>query len=215
MSAARLSIPSKASGEYQKGCGAFKNKKWPDAEAHLHRAIEEYPAYAAAWVVLGQVLDSEEKRTDAKQACAKAEEVDPHYMAPYLCLAEFAVAESDWAEVGRIAAQALAIDPTGNPYAHYYAADAGLHQHQLAQAEQHAKAAMKLDEWHHIPELHLLLAKIYEASGSAQGAMVQLREFLKEAANSKDAPEARNMLAQLQAAPTSKDTAPAVGQPGK
>jgi len=201
VSAKRLAVPSKATSEYQKACGAFKGKKFPDAEEHLRRAIEFYPDYPAAWVVLGQVLESESKNDDAKAACAKAEDLDPGYVASYLCLAEFAANDSDWTNLAKLSAQALALDPIGNPYSLYYAADAGLHFNQLTQAEMHALAAVKLDEWHHLPELHLLLAQIYEAAGNVVGEAVQLREFLKVAANSKDAPKARTILAKLEAPP--------------
>jgi tetratricopeptide (TPR) repeat protein len=77
VSAMRLAVPGNASGEYQKACGAFKNKKFPDAEQHLRKAINFYSNYAAAWVVLGQVLESENKNDDAKAACSTAEDLDP------------------------------------------------------------------------------------------------------------------------------------------
>jgi len=200
VSAKRLEIPAKAMGEYQKGCGAFKGKRPLEAEDHLRRAIDFYPDYAAAWVVLGQVLIQEKKSDEAKAACAKAEEVDPNYVASYLCLADFAAVSSDWPTVSELSQKALALDPIGNPYSLYFAADAGLHQHQLVQAEMHAQAAVKLDEWHHLPELHLVLAQIYQAAGNVVGETTQLKEFLKIASNSKDAPQAKIMLTQLLAA---------------
>jgi predicted Zn-dependent protease len=206
VSAKRLAVPGKASGEYQKACGAFKGKKLSDAEEHLRKAIAFYPDYSAAWVMLGQVLESEDKSDEAKAACAKAEDLDPEYVASYLCLSDFAANASDWTDVAKLSAQALALDPIGNPYALFYAADAGFHFNQLTQAEMHAQSAVKLDEWHHLPELHLLLAQIYQAAGNVVGEAVQLREFLKVAANSKDAPRARTILAQL-GAPPAKDQA--------
>jgi tetratricopeptide (TPR) repeat protein len=208
VSAKRLAVPGNASSEYQKACGAFKGKRFPDAESHLRKAIEYYPEYSAAWVVLGQVLNSEKKQEEAQQACSKARDLDPGYVASYLCLSEFAANANDWTQVARLSEQALALDPISNPYALYYAADAGLHFNQLTQAEMHAQSAVKLDEWHHLPELHLLLAEIYKAAGNIVGESVQLREFLKVAGNSKDAPTARSILAKLEA-PPAKD------QPGK
>ena len=58
VSVARLAVPGKASSEYRKGCGAYKDKNLEQAERHLHKAIHIYPSYPAAWVVLGQVLDA-------------------------------------------------------------------------------------------------------------------------------------------------------------
>lgn len=209
VSVKRLSVSGKAQGEYQRGCGALKGKRWAEAEDHLRRAVDLYPDYAAAWVLLGQALISEKKSDDAKKACDKAREIDPGYVASYLCLAEFAANESDWPEVAKASAAALDIDPIGNPYSLYYAADAGLHQRQLSQAEMHAQAAVKLDTWHHIPELHMLLAQIYQEAGNVVGEATQLKEFLKYAANSKDAPLARSMLALVEPA---KPSAAAGGQ---
>jgi hypothetical protein len=197
VSAKRLAVPPKAGSEFQKACGAFKGRKFPEAEEHLRKAIEIYPEYPAAWVVLGQVLESEKKPDEAQQACSKARDLDPDYVASYLCLEEFAANDGKWAQLSELSSHALAIDPIGNPYALYYAADAGLHLNQLTQAEMHAQSAVKLDKWHHLPELHLLLAQIYEAAGNVQGEVVQLREFLKVAPNSKDAARAKSTLAQV------------------
>ena len=207
----RLGVTGKAQGEYQRGCGALKGKRWAEAEDHLRRAVDIYPDYAAAWVLLGQALISEKKSEDAKKACDKAKEIDPGYVASYLCLAEFAANESNWPEVAKASAAALDLDPIGNPYSLYYAADAGLHQRQLSQAEMHAQTAVKLDTWHHIPELHMLLAQIYQEAGNVVGEAAQLKEFLKYAANSKDAPLARSMLALVETTPA-KPPAEASGQ---
>lgn len=201
VSAARLGVPGKASSEYQKACGAFKGRRLPDAEVHLHKAIDLYPNYAAAYVVLGQVLQSESKNDEAQAACSKAQDLDPGYVAPYLCLAEFAANEGDWKKVAELSDRALALDPLDNPYSLYYSADAGLHLNQLMQAEMHAQSAVKLDLWHKLPELHLLLAQIYEAAGNVQGEIAQLHEFLKVAPNFKDAPKARATLARIETPP--------------
>jgi len=201
VSATRLAVPGKASSEYQKACGAFKGRKLTDAKAHLHKAIDLYPNYAAAYVVLGQVLQSENKNEEAQAACSKAQELDPGYVAPYLCLAEFAANDGDWKKLAELSDRALALDPLGNPYSLYYSADAGLHLNQLMQAEMHAQSAVKLDPWHKLPELHLLLAQIYEAAGNVQGEIAQLHEFLKDAPNFKDAPKARATLARIETPP--------------
>lgn len=201
VSAVRLAIPSKASGEYEKACGAFKGKRYSDAEQHLRTAIQIYPDYAAAWVVLGQVLEAQQRADDAQSACAKAHDLDPGYVASYLCLAEFAARQGAWKEVADLSARALELDPVNNPYAFYYAASAGLHFRQFVQAELHAQAALKLDTWHHLPELHLLLANIFDAEGNAKDEVTQLREYLKLAPNSKDAAFAKTTLAKVEATP--------------
>ena len=203
VSAARLAIPGKASSEYQKGCGSYKDKHLEQAEQHLRKAIEVYPQYAAAWVVLGQVLDAQHKRDDAREACSQAVTLDPTYVAPYLCLAEFSATEADWKQVSTLSDRAMSLDPVNNPYSLYYQADADVHLDQVSKAETSALAAVRLDTWHHLPQLHLLLAQIYAAKGDPNAEAAQLREYLKLAPNSGDAAGARETLAQLQQHPPS------------
>ena len=197
VSVARLAVPGKASSEYQKGCGAFKDKKLSDAEEHERSAIRLYPGYAAAWVVLGQILDAENKRSDGRTACSQARSVDPNYVAPYLCLADFAATEDNWKEVSILSGSALSLDPTGNAYSFFYSADAEFHLGDLARAEKDAENSIKLDKWHHLPQVHLLLAQIYKAKKDLSGQASQLREYLKIAPNSADAVGVRIALLAL------------------
>jgi len=85
VSAIRLGVPSKARSDYEKACGAFKKKKFTEAEQHVRVAIEKYSNYQAAWVMLGQVLQDEQKMNEAHDACLQALSVDPTYLPPYLC----------------------------------------------------------------------------------------------------------------------------------
>src|SRR4029077_5668637 len=139
------------------------------------------------WVVLGQVLDEQHKRDDAREACSRAIKIDPTYVAPYLCLAQFSAKENDWKQVSSLAEHAMTIDPARNPYSLYYTADAAFHLNDLAKAETSALAAVALDPWHHLPQLHLLLAQIYAAKGDPRAEAEQLRNYLKVAPNSGDA----------------------------
>jgi tetratricopeptide (TPR) repeat protein len=148
------------------------------------------------------VLDAEHHTEEAGKACSQGASIDPRYVAPYLCLAEFAARNDDWKQVSRLSDEALAIDPTSNAYALYYSATASFHlQKNLRDAEQHARAAADLDPWHHLPQVHLLLANIYLSKIDPHSEEAELKEFLKIAPNSSDAPAARAMLNELQNPP--------------
>lgn len=201
VSVARLRVPGKAASEYQKACGALKNRRLPSAEAHARKALEIYPDYAAAWVLLGQILQAEHKKDDARGACLQAQRVDSGYVAPYLCLAEFAAQEKDWPEMERLAERAIAVDPVNNFYALYYSASAAFHGERPAEAETKALDAVKLDKWNQLPQLHMLLARVYAARGDSRSEAAQLRQYLKLAPTAEDAAEARTTLAKLEAAP--------------
>lgn len=199
VSTARLAVPGKASGEYQKGCGAFKGRRFEDAEEHLRKAIGVYPNYAAAWVVLGQVLDARHKRDEARDACERAKSADPDYVPPYLCLADFAAADNNWEQVASLSGRALELEPLTNMYSLYYAANAAFHLKDLHEAETKANSAIKLDTWHHLPQLHLLLARVYEATGDSRAEITQLKEYVKSAPNSQELNDVKVTLAQLEA----------------
>jgi tetratricopeptide (TPR) repeat protein len=192
-------VPGKASSEYQKACGALKDKKLDAAEQHVRKALDVYPNYAAAWVVLGQILAREEKRVDARAACSQAMHVDANYVPPYICLADFAVHDGDWDQVSVLADRAQALDPVSNPFTFYFAAYVELHFRQIHQAEDNAERALKLDMWHHMPELHYLMAQIDGAKGDLRDEAIHLREYLKQAPNSADSATAKTLLAQIQA----------------
>src|ERR1700689_4963836 len=204
ISTARLAVPGKASSEYQKGCGAYKDQKLPQAEGHIRKAITVYPDYAAAWVLLGQVLNAQNKRDKAREACSQGSSVDPKYVAPYLCLAEFAAIESDWEQVEKLSERALALDPVNNVYSLYYAAYASAHLRQFHEAESSALAAIQLDVSHHMPQLYLLLADVYAGKGDTASEIAELRQYLKFAPKSPGAATATATLAQLDTKPAAK-----------
>jgi hypothetical protein len=99
VSAIRLGVPGKARSQFQKACDAFKKIDLAKAEEHLRDAIDKYPNYPAAWVLLGQVMIGEQKLTDAHDDCSKPIKVDPTYLPPYLCLAGLLDREKNWSEL--------------------------------------------------------------------------------------------------------------------
>ncbi|MGH9562097.1 MAG: hypothetical protein ACRD3S_11645, partial [Terracidiphilus sp.] len=117
VSVVRLEVPGNASHEFQKACKDFKDSRLKSAEDHVRKAVKIYPDYAAAWVVLGQILQQQHKDHEAVDACRKAEDADPDYAPPYICLAGFAARVNDWDEAYALASHALSLDPATDPYA--------------------------------------------------------------------------------------------------
>ena len=198
VSLARLEVPGKASHEFQKACGDFKDNKLKSAEDHARRAVKLYPDYAAAWVVLGQILHAGHQDQEAITACQNGKNADPKYAPPYICLAGFAARANDWDEAYSLADHALTLDPATDPYAYMYTATAELHLKHIDQAELYAKSAEKLDNWNRVPEVHILLAEIYGAEGNRQEQAVQLRKFLKGAPHNSDWHAAKTQLAEIE-----------------
>ncbi|HVB85477.1 MAG TPA: hypothetical protein VNK23_02280 [Candidatus Dormibacteraeota bacterium] len=181
VSVARLAVPGKARHQFLKACGAFKDHQLEQAESHVREAVKIYPQYAAAWVLLGQILEADHKENQAVEACRQGLAVDPKYAPPYMCLAGFAARANDWGEAYSLADHALSLDPATDPYAFLYTATADLHLKRYDQAELYGLSAEKLDKWNRIPDVHLLLAKLYEVKRKPIQEEKELREFIKAA----------------------------------
>lgn len=198
VSVTRLAVPQKARDEFQTACGKLKDNNFAAAEDHARKAVEIYPDYAAAWVVLGQALTAGNKDNEAVQACKQAMKVDPTYVAPYICLAQFAERTNSWDDVYTFSDQARSLDPANNPYVYFYAAMADLHLKRYAEAELDGLSAERLDNGNRIPDLHLLLAEVYRAKGDKLREATELQKFLQLSPHDSEWQTARITLAAIQ-----------------
>jgi tetratricopeptide (TPR) repeat protein len=192
-----LQVPWKPQFEYQSGCDALHKKKNADAEKHLRRAIEQYENYAAAWVLLGQLLEAEQKPQEARDACAKSLNASASYLPAYLCLTDISSRQKNWEDALTFSARVLELDPTSNAMAYAYNATANLNLHHLLEAEKSALKALDIDVRNSEPRVHFLLAQIYAAKGDRQSMAAQLREYLKYAKDPDDVAMVKTNLAKL------------------
>jgi tetratricopeptide (TPR) repeat protein len=206
VSAAQLAVPSGARSQYDKACAALKKKKLTEAEQHAHDAIEKYSRYSAAWVMLGQVFQEEEKFDDAQDACAKPINTDPTYLPPYLCLAAILDLEKKWPELLQWSDRFQGLNLTGDMYSNYYRALAQFHLQNLPEAQKSISKAIAIDTEHRQPGLIFLLAQIYGQQGNVADATLQIQRYVKYASTKQEKDSARDYLAQLESQQKSKST---------
>lgn len=204
VSAVRLGVPSTARSQYEKACGAYKKKKLTEAEQHARDAIEKYSNYSAAWVMLGQVLQDEQKMDEAHDACSKPLSVDPTYLPPYLCLAGLLNREKKWSDLLTWSDRFLGVSPAADMYASYYRGLAAFHLRNFPEAQKSVEQAIGIDSDHHQPGLNFLLAQIYAQQGDLADATLQVRQFLKFSNSRQDKDFARQYLSELQSQPNTK-----------
>jgi hypothetical protein len=204
VSVIRLEVPSKARSEYEKGCDSFRKKKMPDAEKHVRDAIQKYSNYVAAWVMLGQVLEGEQKINEAHDACSHALSIDPNYLPSYLCLAGLLDRDNQWGDLLDMSNRALGLNPVGDRYAYYYRAVAYFHIYKLPEAQKSALEAIGIDREHRQPGLHFLLAQIYAEEGDLVNATAQVQQFLKFNNDRQNEETARHYLAKLESQQAAK-----------
>jgi tetratricopeptide (TPR) repeat protein len=204
VSALRLEVPGKARGVYQKACGELKKKKLDDAQRDAQRAVDDYRNYPAAWVLLGQVFFNIDQMDRAHEACSQATEIDPGYVASYLCLAAIADHQNDWNQTQTLSNHALLLSPFKNIYALYYKAEAAFHEGSLRDAEKTALDADGADSTHQMPEIELLLARIYSSMKNSDQAAIRVRNYLKFAHEPSDAAAVTAQLAAISTSPQAK-----------
>lgn len=197
VSVASLNVPAVARGEYEKACDANNKNKFAEAEQHARSAIEKFQSYSAAWVMLGMVLEEQQKRPQALDACEHAVSVDSRYLPAYLCQAEFSARGREWQKVLNLSDLAAGLNPSGDAYSNYYRAAALFHLKNIAGAKKSALAASDLDVKHENVPLYFLLAQIYKAEGDTINAAAQLRQILKLHLSPQQDATARKMLDQL------------------
>jgi hypothetical protein len=206
VAASALRVPPEAKNEYIASCVDLKKAKVESAEKHLRKAVKYYPQYSAAWVTLGQVLATQNRTDEARNACEQASAAEPKYIPAYLCLADLATRTKAWADVLQLSDQAIRIDPAASPLAYEYSAAASFRMNKLEDAEKAARQALEMDKKNGVPQLHFLLAQIYEAKSDRANEILQLREFLTSAGNSEEVATVKRILAELEKSPTGPDS---------
>lgn len=201
LSATTLKVPAKARGDYEKACNASVKNKPDEAERYSRLAIEKFQDYAAAWVMLGVVLDEQHKEQEARDACSRAAAIDAKYLPAYLCMAEFSARKRDWVNLLSLANSALGLNSENEGYGYFYRAMADLYLHNLADAQDSALKAAQIDASHNYLPLYLLLAQIYEAKKDMPAAENELRELLKHHLTREQENAVKQYLAELEAKP--------------
>ena len=198
ISATRLAVPGKARSLYQKACGAWKKNNLSEAEQHARDAIQKYPNYSAAWVMLGQSLEGQRKLDEAHDACTQPIKADPTYLPPYLCLAGLLNRQKKWDDLMALSDHFTGLNVTGDLYANYFRGLAQFHLYKLPEAQKSVLAAIALDSDHRQPGLIFLLAQIYGEQGDLSDATAQIQNFVKFAKNKQDQDDAKEYLSELQ-----------------
>jgi len=204
VSVASLKVSSNARSEYEKACEANNKNKFGDAELRLRSAIDKFQTYTAAWVMLGIVLEEQNKGQEGREACDHAVTIDSTYLPAYLCQAEISARNREWEQVLNLANLALDLNSPGDGYAYYYRATALFHMKNLVEAKKSAVQASEMDVNHKNGPLYFLLAQIYAGEGDKTEAETQLRLILKHPTDRRQEDAAKQFLANLESQPATK-----------
>jgi tetratricopeptide (TPR) repeat protein len=188
VSARELTIPEKAKREYAEAGRKVTARDFEGAIAHLRRAVEIAPRYAAAWNHLGTIAYQKQRYTDAEGFFRKGIEADPEAYEPIVNLGGVLLNLNNVDEAWQFNVEAVLRRPN-DALAHSQLGMTYLAMQKLDLAEKHLLEARKLDAAHFShPQLHL--TEVYIRKNDPERAADQLEDFL---AHHPDYPTAAKM----------------------
>ncbi len=197
VSAVELSIPMEAREEYNKADDSLARKNIDEAIAHLKKAIEIAPQYAAAWNFLGTIAYQSRQYQQAEQYFREALKRDPEAYSPLVNLGGALLSEAKIEESLPVNERAAKLRPK-DPLAHAQLGQSYYFLGRLDEAERHLKQAKELDP-SHFSYPQVILVEIYARKNRLQDAIAEIEEFLKLHPDSSLAPRMQKALADARA----------------
>lgn len=177
VSIAEFLIPKDARREFEREREQQKRSNCPDALAYLRRAVKAYSEYAAAYNEMGNCYVRLGMTDRAEASFKRAIELGTTVY-PSMNLADLYVKQGRFDEARNVLQRAIRSNP-GEGDAHYSLAVVYFEEGSIGEGE---AAALQADSrTHRIPDLHLLLAKIYLRKQDGPAVARQLQIYLDEA----------------------------------
>ncbi len=197
ISAAALSIPSKAESEFDKGVKALRKQDHEEAQRRFTRAVELYPRYAAAFNNMGVIAMQQGKMDEGLEFFRQAVKADEQYAPPYLNLAKAVVAKKDYMEAEQLLLKATSLDPT-NVEILAILAMIEFESNHMPRALANARKVHGMPNHEKFAFAHYIGGRVLESQNQGAEAIAEYRLFLKEAPNSTSAANVRGFIAALE-----------------
>lgn len=189
-----LNVPKDASKHYRNGLKALKSGDSQTAVTELRKAIAAYPNYFAARLDLGRELRIEKRFQEAEDVLSPLTGIAPRRAEPRL---EYGIVLLELKRPEQAATElreSLKLEEA-NWATHLYLGWALL-ESQPQEAETHFKRALELDE-RKAARAHLALARLADAQGMRQIAIVHLEAYIALMPNAADTDAARKLADHL------------------
>ncbi len=206
-----MQAPKDARHAFEKAQKELAQKKVEDAEKELDKAVQEFPTFAAAWSLLGEIHEHQNQLEQAQKDYSQAIAADPVFVNPYFGMASIAVHQKKWQDTVKFTGQVEKLNPFAYPLSYLYSAAANFYLGNLDAAEEKAHKFESLDTDHRRPDVALLMSNILEGKHDYAGAAQKMRDYLTRIPNAPnatalqaEASRLENLSAQKQAVNTGK-----------
>jgi tetratricopeptide (TPR) repeat protein len=193
-----LAAPDDAKRVYDKAQRELAKDDFIAAEKHLKKAVELFPRFAAAWVLLGEIHRRQNQPALAKQEYAQAVQADPQFVTGYFGLAVLAIHEKSWEETVKLTDQITALNASALPLTYMYSSIANYYLGKLEIAEEKVRKFESLDPDHHEPYACLLHAQILGSLHDYRQAADELQTYLRLVPNAANGEALRAQVVRYQ-----------------
>lgn len=201
VSVSDLHVPTSAAKEFGKANQMIAHEQWSKAADRLHKAVNIYPSYAAAYNNLGAVYSRMGDLADAQLAFKEAISLDDHLAAAYVNLARLDFAEKNFTDAETLLNKESSLSvPSADEL--YLLAYAEMMNHHLDQALETSRHAHAIQLSHHA-FLHLVAAHVYEEIAKFRESVAELETYLGEEPTAPRTEDVKKAISTLQAKITS------------
>ena len=194
-----MAAPKNAREAYAKAEKDFHEKKYPDAEKHLNKAVELYPGFAAAWSLLGDVHQELNQLDQASKEYAQSVNADPQYVNPRFGLSLIAVQQKRWPDAVTLTNDLIKLNATAYPSTYFYNAVANFNAGNFDAAEESGRKYKAIDATdHRHPDIYLLLSQVMMMKHNYAAAAQEMRDYLSIRPDAPNAAEIRNRIKGLE-----------------
>ena len=193
-----MNAPKDARSAYEKAEKAFARDKFADAEKELNKAVQIYPNFAAAWSLLGDVHQQQNRLEEAIKDYNHSLAADPQFVNPSFGLGLVAMQEKRWQDAAQFTSHVSKLNALAFPAAYFYNAVSNYNMGKFNFAEESARKYKTLDTNHHHPEVCLLLGEIFTRKQDYAAAAQEMRDFLAISPNAPNAEEVRTKARNLE-----------------
>lgn len=169
--------PASAMKAFEKAREDWLNQNPGGAEKNLKKAVQLYPAFAQAWLQLGELQETSDPQA-AKDSFTKAMAADPQFVLPYEQLAGLAAQAQNWPGTLDNTSRALELDPDGTPQVWYYDALAKFQMGKSDAAAVSAAKALAVDPRHSVQQSEYLLAVVLIRKADYAAALQHMKNYL-------------------------------------
>lgn len=195
VSARKAAVPEAAREAYDAGVASLQNDPAKSVE-HFRRAINEFPEYAEAYMMLGYAELRRGEKGDAVAALSKAVELDPGLAQAHLLLGKIYLDDRKPKEAEKPLRQSVGLDPQSSE-AHLRLAHCLYVLGKPDEALRLARRSLELPGAS--PLTHLLISDIHLSRDEKKEALQALEKFEKADPQSPFMPRVRERIERLRA----------------